>query len=73
VASAIIAWTQPLRSYSFATRTDPAWWLSPLERNAFRRLPVIAASLSDIIAAPGTEKLWAIVESGMRQARDWER
>lgn len=65
--STAIAWTQPLSSDPFAspTITDPAWWLSPLERNAFRRLPVIAASLSDIIAAPGTEKLWAVGESGM--------
>lgn len=57
-----------------APRPDPfqrvqalSWdWLKyPIERNAFKRLPVITSNLNDVFALPNSEKVWAVGEEGM--------
>jgi hypothetical protein len=67
VVSIALAWTQALRSDPYASPpiSDPAWWLSPIERNAFRRLPVIVTDLNDVFVVPGTEITWAVGSGGM--------
>lgn len=40
------------------------WWLYPIERNAFRRLPYVGAPINDVFQLEGTEKLWAVGEDG---------
>ncbi len=41
------------------------WWKYPLERNAFKRLPVITSNLNDVFALPNSEKVWAVGDEGM--------
>jgi len=41
------------------------WWQYPLERNAFKRLPVITSNLNDVFALPNSEKVWAVGDEGM--------
>lgn len=60
------------------------WWQYPLERNAFKRLPVITSNLNDVFALPNSEKVWAVGGKGMivhsedggetwmQQEVDWE-
>jgi photosystem II stability/assembly factor-like uncharacterized protein len=65
--STAVAWTQSLRPDPFVTPavTDGAWWYWPLERNGFRRLPVIVGHLNAIVAAPDTELLWAVGDTAL--------
>ena len=79
-ASTALAWLQELRPDPFATPAinDPAWWLSPIERNAFRRLPTVAADLNGIAVAPGTEAMWVVGDGGLIAfspdgGRTWQR
>lgn len=60
------------------------WWKYPIERNAFKRLPVITSNLNDVFALPNSEKVWAVGDEGMivhsedggetwvQQEVDWE-
>ncbi len=41
------------------------WWQYPLERNAFKRLPVVTSNLNDVFALPNSEKVWAVRDEGM--------
>ncbi|HEY5674642.1 MAG TPA: YCF48-related protein [Malonomonas sp.] len=45
--------------------TSSDYWRYPLERNAFKRLPLIDANLNDLFLLPGTELLWAVGSGGM--------
>ena len=53
-----------------AFRAEPTWtsldfWKYPIERNAFRRLPVIGAELNDIIVSADGSRLWAVGGGGL--------
>ncbi len=41
------------------------WLKYPLERNAFKRLPVITSDLNDVFALPNSEKVWAVGDEGI--------
>ncbi|WKJ88992.1 YCF48-related protein [Methylomonas montana] len=53
-----------------AFRAEPTWtsldfWKYPIERNAFRRLPVIGAKLNDIAVSADGSRMWAVGGSGL--------
>ncbi len=50
---------QPLQALSWD------WLKYPIERNAFKRLPVITSNLNDVFALPNSEKVWAVGDEGM--------
>jgi photosystem II stability/assembly factor-like uncharacterized protein len=41
------------------------WWKYPIERNAFKRLPVINSDLNDVFALPNSRKVWAVGDNGV--------
>jgi hypothetical protein len=41
------------------------WFLYPIERNAFRRLPVITSGINDIFVVPDTKRLWIVGNGGL--------
>lgn len=57
---------------------SPDWWRYPVERNAFRRLPVISGNLRAVHAHPDGMRLWAVGEAGLivhsaDGGRSWRR
>ena len=51
----------PFRPVAFPSR---AWFFAPIERNAFKRLPVITGTLNDVFVLPSGE-IWAVGDDGM--------
>ncbi|MGH8536010.1 MAG: YCF48-related protein [Gammaproteobacteria bacterium] len=47
------------------SRTFWQWLTTPIEENAFRRLPVIGGGLSGVFALKGTEHVWAVGYGGL--------
>ncbi len=41
------------------------WWKYPIERNTFKRLPVIISGLNDVFALPNSKKVWAVGSDGV--------
>ncbi len=63
---------QPVSTLSFD------WWRYPIERNAFKRLPVITANLHAVSVIAGTDQVWAVGDGGMivhsnDGGRTWEQ
>ena len=57
---------------------SPDWWRFPVERNAFKRLPVIDGELNAVHAHPGGRDIWAVGNAGLivhsaDGGRAWER
>jgi len=68
VAAAWAAWRYaPLRDpYEPASqRSFGQWLVSPLERNAFMRLPVVGRDLVSVFALRGTQHIWATGDDGL--------
>lgn len=54
------------------------WWFTPIERNAFLRLPVIQGEIRDIYASAGSDIVLAVGERGLilrsdDSGRTWKR
>lgn len=67
LGSTLVAYLQsprpnPFQPVSFLSLD---WWRYPIERNAFKRLPVITSDLNAVFALPGTDKVWAVGDGGM--------
>ncbi len=41
------------------------WFFHPVERNAFKRLPVITSEINDIFVVPGTKRIWIAGNRGL--------
>ncbi len=62
-------------SWRYAPLPDPfepaesqTWWqwlTTPIERNAFRRLPVVTGDLNGVFALKGTDHVWAVGDGGL--------
>ena len=47
------------------SRTFGQWLTTPIEENAFRRLPVITGDLHGVFAVKGTDHVWAVGDGGL--------
>ena len=45
--------------------TSLDWWQYPIERNAFKRLPVIDGMLNDVFTLPDKQHVWAVGNGGL--------
>ncbi len=63
----IVAFRQAPRGGSFNSPPsfpDLEWWCTPVEQNAFKRLPTIRALLMEVAAAPDG-RIWAVGAGGL--------
>ena len=67
IISTIFAFLQPPRRNPFDAKSfhGVRWFLHPIERNAFRRLPVITSAINDIFVVPGTKRTWIAGVGGL--------
>lgn len=54
------------------------WWITPVERNGFMRLPAVQGDIADVRALPDSETVWAVGEGGLiigtnDGGRSWQR
>lgn len=61
------AFFQSPRPDPFDARSFHGWsWIkNPIERNAFKRLPVITSDINDIFILPETNKIWIVGSGGL--------
>lgn len=78
--STIFAFVQPPRRNPFDANSFHGihWFFYPIERNAFKRLPIITSSINDIFVVPETERLWIAGDGGLLACSDdggvrWEQ
>jgi photosystem II stability/assembly factor-like uncharacterized protein len=67
VLATALAFRQPPRAAPLdeAPLASPRWWVEPVERNAFARLPVVPGELNRVYALPGTSQVWAVGDGGL--------
>ena len=67
VVSSWLSFSQQPHPDPFSARSLLSWegFRYPVERNAFKRLPHIRTSLTDLFLLPETEKLWAVSRDGL--------
>ncbi len=79
VCSSVAKLQQPARNaYEARIPFSAGWWLSPLERNAPARLPIVESDLRDIFLLAGSDNLWAVGAGGLillsdNGGRNWEK
>ena len=79
-SATFLALRQPPRADPFQPVSPGSadWWLYPVERNAFKRLPTILDDLHDAFVLPGTQKIWVVGAAGLiahsaDSGRTWNR
>ena len=66
-ASTAAAFRQDPRPDPYAAPRFPsaAWWASPVETNAYKRVPVVRPGLNGVFALDGTDEVWAVGGGGL--------
>ena len=67
IAATVLAYMQPLRPDALHEphAFTPAWFVYPIEHNAFARIPVITAEPRAVFALPDGQHVWAAGRGGL--------